>query len=410
MAKLITRTELYDLVWSKPMTHLAKEFGVSDVALHKVCKKHNVPRPAQGWWAKKAAGHKVEQTPLPAASPGISEIVRINSGPQEDEPQSIADSREKAHQRAAAFDNSQVNEHPLVMKSMDLLRKSKADDLWIVRLDKPDLIQIAVATESIDRAEQVLHRIADAASVQGFEIIPGESSAVFTDGKTTIPFRLKEEIRQTKHEPTKAELAKEQSERTRREVRWAQYGWGKAPSSGLVRPWAEWDYTPSGMLTVELDIHIRHRSGLARNFRDGKKQRLEDLAAKIAMAMPVLAAAKREDERRDEEQRLRWAEDERRRNDAKRRAYIEERRLKALDELLTMIERLERLRLLASQISRDPLSDEAPRSSEFARWLEEKLAQAERSTSVSALEEMFCAEGLFGDDEDSGFDPSRHWY
>lgn len=409
MTKTMTRAEFYDLVWSKPMTHLAKEFAVSDVALHKICKKHNVPRPPQGWWAKQAAGHKVEQTPLPAASQGVLDTVRINSGPQKDEPQSIADSREKAHQRAAAFDNSHANEHPLVTKSIELLRQSKADDLGIVRLAKPNLIQIAVATESIDRAEHVLHRIAAAASVQGFEIISGENSAVFTDGKTTIPFRLKEEIRQTKHEPTQAELAKEEKERKRREIRWAQNGWGKAPSSGLVRPWPEWDYTASGMLTVELDIHIRHRSGLARNFRDGKKQRLEDLAAKIAMAMPVLAAAMREDERRDEEQKLRWAEDERRRNEAKRRAYIEERRLKALDELLARAEKRDRLRLLASTLSSEAPFAEAPRSAEFARWLEEKLEQAERSTSLAAIEEMFRAERLFGDDEDSGFNPSRHW-
>lgn len=29
------REEFYDLAWSKPMTQLAKEFALSDVALHK---------------------------------------------------------------------------------------------------------------------------------------------------------------------------------------------------------------------------------------------------------------------------------------------------------------------------------------------------------------------------------------
>ena len=38
------------------MTQLAKEFAISDVALHKICKKHNIPNPPPGWWAKKAAG------------------------------------------------------------------------------------------------------------------------------------------------------------------------------------------------------------------------------------------------------------------------------------------------------------------------------------------------------------------
>jgi hypothetical protein len=64
VAQQLSRTEFYDLVWSKPLTHLAKELGVSDVALHKVCKKHEIPNPPLGWWAKKAAGKPVKQTPL----------------------------------------------------------------------------------------------------------------------------------------------------------------------------------------------------------------------------------------------------------------------------------------------------------------------------------------------------------
>ena len=41
----LTRRELYDLVWSKPMTAIAAEFGVSSVAFAKNCAKLNVPRP-----------------------------------------------------------------------------------------------------------------------------------------------------------------------------------------------------------------------------------------------------------------------------------------------------------------------------------------------------------------------------
>src|SRR3546814_15091769 len=61
MSRVFTREEFYDLVWSKPMTHLAKEFALSDVALHKVCKKHNIPNPPLGWWGQKAAGKPVKQ-------------------------------------------------------------------------------------------------------------------------------------------------------------------------------------------------------------------------------------------------------------------------------------------------------------------------------------------------------------
>jgi len=34
----LSRTALYDLVWSKPVRDVAKEFGISDVALAKRCR------------------------------------------------------------------------------------------------------------------------------------------------------------------------------------------------------------------------------------------------------------------------------------------------------------------------------------------------------------------------------------
>lgn len=47
----LTRQELYDLVWSKPMMHAAKQFGISGVMLGRICAERNVPRPPRGYWA-----------------------------------------------------------------------------------------------------------------------------------------------------------------------------------------------------------------------------------------------------------------------------------------------------------------------------------------------------------------------
>src|SRR3546814_1843440 len=99
MAQKFSRSEFYELVWSKPMTHLAKEFGLSDVALHKICRKHDVPNPPLGWWAKHAAGHKVKRTPLPKLKSGISDTINIAGGELRNEPDSIAQVREEARVR-----------------------------------------------------------------------------------------------------------------------------------------------------------------------------------------------------------------------------------------------------------------------------------------------------------------------
>ena len=99
MARVFTREEFYELVWSKPMAHLAKEFAISDVALHKICRKHGIPNPPLGWWAKKAAGKKVKQTPLPEARAGTADKITIAGADLGREPSILATAREQAHSR-----------------------------------------------------------------------------------------------------------------------------------------------------------------------------------------------------------------------------------------------------------------------------------------------------------------------
>ena len=41
----LSRTELYEKVWSIPMQKLAKQYGISDVGLTKLCRRHAIPLP-----------------------------------------------------------------------------------------------------------------------------------------------------------------------------------------------------------------------------------------------------------------------------------------------------------------------------------------------------------------------------
>ncbi|MDK1389594.1 hypothetical protein QN224_29885 [Sinorhizobium sp. 8-89] len=66
----MTREELYELVWSKPMTEVAKDFDVSGSYMARVCTVLNVPRPERGYWAKLAVGKAPARERLPEAQPG----------------------------------------------------------------------------------------------------------------------------------------------------------------------------------------------------------------------------------------------------------------------------------------------------------------------------------------------------
>ena len=40
------------LVWSLPSSQLAVKLGVSDKAITKYCRKHNIIKPSRGYWVK----------------------------------------------------------------------------------------------------------------------------------------------------------------------------------------------------------------------------------------------------------------------------------------------------------------------------------------------------------------------
>ncbi len=80
MAERLSRKELYDLVWSEPMTTLSSRFGISDVALKKTCRRAEIPTPDRGYWAKKEAGKSISQAALPLRPPGMDDEILVAGG------------------------------------------------------------------------------------------------------------------------------------------------------------------------------------------------------------------------------------------------------------------------------------------------------------------------------------------
>ena len=112
-----SRLDLYRLVWSEPLRRLSTTLGVSDVAIAKRCREAGIPLPGLGYWAKKEAGKKVDQPPLPPRALGQSDEVTFGkrhvyrSGPSNEEliemtlpaPPEFAENLESVKVRAAAL-------------------------------------------------------------------------------------------------------------------------------------------------------------------------------------------------------------------------------------------------------------------------------------------------------------------
>lgn len=62
----LTRHEFYGLIWSTPLSQLAKTYAISDNGLRKMCKKYKVPIPFNGYWQKLKYNKPVKPEKLPA--------------------------------------------------------------------------------------------------------------------------------------------------------------------------------------------------------------------------------------------------------------------------------------------------------------------------------------------------------
>jgi hypothetical protein len=60
----LTRAELYDLVWSKPLNKIADEYSLNAIHLGQICDTYDVARPPMGYWQKLEHGKHVVKPPL----------------------------------------------------------------------------------------------------------------------------------------------------------------------------------------------------------------------------------------------------------------------------------------------------------------------------------------------------------
>lgn len=393
MAETFSRHEFYELVWSKPMTHLAKELGVSDVALHKVCRKHAIPNPPAGWWAKKAAGKKVQQIMLPEqAGDDRAGVITIRPAWQA----LVAESAQKI--ATEVDDEAEVRlskPSAIVRATLAGLKRAKPNFQGLVEFNEPGLIRCSVAKGSIGRLSTILPRLEAMAKIQGFSLTDDDKPCSFSNGKQSVTFTVNETFRREKHEPTQKEKAALAVWEKRRKAQ----NWRYLDNDPYPRQ-PDWDYSPTGELSIDLEtVWSYHHSMPRRAFKDGKRQRLEDMAAKVAIGIVIAAEAKAARQRSEEEQARAQERQRRLREREERRKRLDDQRNAELNALIALQERAGQLEGLAATIDdMGPRADES-HVSVFRHWLNQQLSEIRAQFSLVGLEERFAKRSLFGFDD-----------
>ena len=393
----LTRRAIYDLVWSSPMTKVAEDLGISDVGLKKICQKHRIPTPSRGYWAKKQAGKPVRQVRFHETADAQEEMVIIHGWRSTLAPevrQVLEQERERRKAKAnvplvSAPAEPVMTAHPAVAATAHALRKARPDGDGVVRATRSSHCGIEVGSASIERVTAVLDALARALEQHGQKLEPAGDHMRITAPPDTVSFNLKERIEKRKHEPTIEELAKEERLRKKRD-RDARMGiW----SFDHERAYPEFDFVRTGELNLE--ITEQYVGGLRRNWRDGRRQKLETMTDSIAgglVAYLVGVKARREEHERRERECQRQQQ---LRSLARARQERETCRSEFLQRLIKISKEADDLRFFLARLrEKIPISP----SGELLRmveWIEAKLKELEDQIATDRIAKSLREDNLF---------------
>lgn len=308
-----SRNELYDKIWNTPTIKLARDFGLSDVALGKICKKHSIPKPPLGYWAKLAHGKTVPRPPLPTVGDQRLETIEIrkrqliSGGPN-------SESTKQEKEEPIAVAERLTSPHPLVRATIDALKDSTPDDTGILRTRASGCLNVRVGRRSVGRAMRLMDALIKALEARGSTVSVVERDRTHQTCvkmlDETIEIELREGLNRGEKQFTAAEL------REREKSSW-------------LRDRKEYEFCPSEKFVFYILTYCGE--GVRKVWSDGKRQRLENcmnsIIARLGAAAEGVKAHELERERwereRQEEQRRRWEQQERRRKEEEKIKHLE---------------------------------------------------------------------------------------
>lgn len=346
-AQMLTREELYELVWSTPVRTLAPRFGLSDVGLAKICRGLGVPRPCKGYWARIQHGQKPRRAPLPPKSADAPASRTISASMRRPESRSPPPAVPVSRILSAP--------HPAINVLGRALPARKRSEVLGLPGQGQSIFRVGGASR--DRALRILDAFAKTLSVRGHEVRvkpPDRAYGVYTFEVVVagrpIGLSLQEHLTRSDHP--------------------------RRPGESTTYP--RYDFTPSGQLTLRVG---GFGSDPHRSWSDRRRQRLEEKLGEAVLGTETVAAEQLVVDREREEWRERYRTDERQRAVAKLRAEHEAALADDLAHMAAAWRESRQIRLFVEAV--EEAVPPAFREEGFASWLAWARAYAERRDPFS---------------------------
>ncbi|KZZ78862.1 hypothetical protein A3767_01395 [Oleiphilus sp. HI0133] len=319
----ITRLELYDLVWTKPISKIAHELNINAAEIVKACTELEVPRPKSGHWTKIECGKTVSREPLPKLiNPPKNDLVLVSSAPSKIKHKKTKKKNTKKVQQTPNPAQMSKDVQPTGASSSEYSKETKSNQGYFKNASKGDrgilipnakkAFDLRVTKESVTRALTLMDSLIKAFKAQDWKLEikdqrKGGMTVIVKDEE--IEFYLIERTSRKEHILTKEEL---------RDKKLRGYYWGP-----------KYDYSPTG----ELSLIIEKPGWLAERstWKDGKRQKLEDLLNDFCTHISILAdnikKKRAEEQERDRLQQIashnKYLVSQLREQESKRRKEIE---------------------------------------------------------------------------------------
>lgn len=322
----LTRKELFEVVWAEPISRIAKRLDASDVAIAKICKKLDVPRPPRGYWARVQHGYAVHQPRLPKLKGDTpSEWTLTPQGSRS----SWKTSSEETLQ--IAVPEKLGRPHRDLVKVRASLKSARKDEYGRVCSSKK---LVHVTPQSVSRCIRLLTTLLRTLEQRGHSITQEEAGlSIWAEG---------EQFRIAIYEPTKRIPHPNPS----------GYGYPK------------WDYVATGRLSLTLNAPGFYR--IRRQWSDTARKSLEDKLGEVVLAIesaPDAISAERRARAHRELQEAREALVRRRMID---RVRLTHERAETIEKLHADWQRAAEIRALMAAINDEEYAPAA--SKRLARW------------------------------------------
>lgn len=350
-----SRQDLFDKVWTAPLLQLARDIGVSDVALGKACRRARIPLPGRGYWAKPAESRG--KPPLPKSHDPYYDTVSFSVLDPEFKPKPI---RVPVDAEPVLVPDQLTEPHPLIAKTLKLA--SGADTVeGRLSLDFKQALHVRISPDALDRTLRVLDALIKASEKKGC------AWRVTKEGATIVTFAGEDMKVDVKERLVKREVPPPPPPERRPGRRWE-------PNYAAIHyPRHEWVST--NQLSFQIDEYVE--GTVRRNWNDAKRTLLEDKLHEIVAGFPAVAAGiKQRREQLEARQRERELEEERRLERAREAEKL--RRLRSrLVVAMSQWEQASRLRRFCDAVETRMASLPEEQAESTMRWLEWARQQAD---------------------------------